>query len=123
MIPMQYKDYVIPPRTAVGMTPLLVHENADLFEAAKAFKPERWLETDGKLKTGSGKYLFAFGRGTRQCLGMNLGYAELYLTLATLFRTFDMGLYETSLEDIEVFHDFFNGIPKLDSRRLRIRIA
>ena len=29
-----------------------------------------------------------FSRGTRQCIGINLAYAEIYLTLAMVFRSY-----------------------------------
>lgn len=39
---------------------------------------------------------------------LSLAYAELYLTLATLFASgqFDLELFETDATDVEMRHDF-----------------
>lgn len=37
-----------------------------IFPEPTEFRPERWLDSNNRLD----KYLVAFGRGTRQCLGM-----------------------------------------------------
>lgn len=49
----------------------------------------------------------------------SLAYAELYLTIATIFRRFEMELFETTIEDVQMAHDFFVGVPKLDSKGVR----
>jgi len=36
--------------------------------------------------------------------------------LAAVFCEFDMELYETTREDVDVAHDFFDGSPKFDSK-------
>ena len=42
----------------------------------------------------------------------SLAYAELYLTLASVFRRFDLELYETTKErDLDVIHDYFIARP------------
>lgn len=49
------------------MTSVHIHENPDLFPNPREFSPERWLEpSSAKLR----KYLFAFGRGSRICAGI-----------------------------------------------------
>lgn len=59
------------------MTSVLMHLNPNIFPSPKTFQPERWLENP-RLS----KYLVSFSKGSRQCLGMNLAYAELYLCLS-----------------------------------------
>ena len=115
--PIMIGKHEIPPRTPVSMTSVLVHENPDIFPEPRQFKPERWLQgnSNGRLD----RYLVPFSKGTRACLGINLAYAEMYLTLAAVFHRFDLELYETTREDIEVTHDFFNPSVKLDSKGVR----
>ena len=74
---LHYHDWIIPAGTPVSMTSVHIHNNADIFPNPHLFQPERWLplETEGRRLQ---KYLIAFSRGSRQCLGMNLAYAELY---------------------------------------------
>jgi hypothetical protein len=51
---------------------------------------------------------------------LSLAYAELYLTLAAMFRYFEFELYETDESDVELAHDFFLPFPRLDSKGIRV---
>lgn len=62
--------YEIPTGTPVGMSATLVHTNAELFPEPLCFVPERWLDDEGKRHNQLDKYLLAFSRGSRQCLGI-----------------------------------------------------
>ena len=68
--------------------------------------------------------LHAFGRGPRSCLGVNLAYAEMYLTLAALLTSMKLELYETTIEDftIEDFtivKEYFVGVLPAESKGVR----
>ena len=115
--PLQFQDWVIPPGTPVGMTAIFMHDNPEKFPDPYAFRPERWMEKGGDRLE---KYLCNFSKGTRQCLGMNLAYAEIYLTLAAVFRRFDFEFFETTRVDADVAHDFFNPQPKKGSKGVRV---
>lgn len=43
---------------------------------------------------------------------LSIAYAELYLTIARIVRTFNMDLYETTLEDVEIHHARIMGYPR-----------
>lgn len=62
----------------------------------------------------------SFSKGTRACLGINLAYAELFLTLASMFRRFDLELYKTSIEDVMLVRDMFMPAPRIESKGVRI---
>jgi len=116
---LRYGDYRIPKMTPVSMSTVILHDNPTLFPAPRTFVPERFLEQP-HLK----KYLNHFARGTRQCVGLNLAYAELYMTLAAVFwpGRFELELFETDQSDVETVHDFFNTSPRLDSKGMRVLI-
>src|SRR5256885_7317431 len=57
--------------------------NPKIFPDPLSFQPERFLENP-RLK----RYLMSFSQGSRQCLGMQLAYAELYLVLSGVWRRF-----------------------------------
>ncbi|KAK5096990.1 hypothetical protein LTR70_002207 [Exophiala xenobiotica] len=116
--PLIYHDSVIPAGTPVSMTSIFMHENPKHFPEPKTFRPERWLDPTERNRLG--KYLVNFSKGTRGCLGQHLAQAEIYLTLAAVFRRLDMALYQTAREDIDVAHDFFNPQPKKGSKGLRV---
>jgi hypothetical protein len=50
----------------------------------------------------------------------SLAYAELYLTLATVLRRFEMENFETTLDDAILERDYYVGGPRrLDSQGIR----
>jgi len=102
------------------MTTIFMHENPRIFPEPREFRPDRWLQEDSKERLD--RYLAPFTKGTRSCIGINLAYAELYLPLATVFREFDLELYETTREDVDIVHDFFDGSPRLDSKGVRVLV-
>jgi cytochrome P450 len=104
------------------MTSLHVHNNPDIFPNPYEFRPERWLplQTEGQRLL---KYIMAFGKGSRQCVGMELGKAEILTALANVFRRFgrEMKLYNTTREkDIDICYDVFNPIPSRQSNGLMV---
>ena len=63
-----FNGYSVPRGTIVGMSSWLMHRDPNVFPNPDSFEPARWLDpaTVGKLE----KNLVAFGRGSRQCIGM-----------------------------------------------------
>lgn len=124
------KTVVIPAGTPVGMTAPLINRHPDLYERPDEFLPDRYLENPG-LK----KYQFAFSKGTRQCLGINLAYQELQTFTAGIFRKYDLydpakteqggptlELFETTRADLEMDGDYITPAPYPGSQGLRIVI-
>jgi cytochrome P450 len=113
--------YEIPPGTPVAMSAVLVHLDPKVFPGPNEFRPERWLENP-RLD----RYLLSFSKGSRQCVGINLAYAELYMALGGIFRKFaklrdkkTLTLYETSREDVEIVSDMFLPCVKKGSKGVR----
>ncbi|OQE14965.1 hypothetical protein PENFLA_c034G07049 [Penicillium flavigenum] len=117
---MTYKDWIIPPGTPVGMTSIFMHHNEDIFPNSQSFIPERWM--DPKRRKKLEKYLVAFSKGSRQCIGIPLARAEILLAIATIFREFEMELYETTVDDVRIVRDMFNGHPRKASQGVRVVI-
>jgi len=63
-------EYLIPPGYSVSMTSVLVHMNPRLFPDPTAFRPERWLDSNGKRQKNLDKYILSFSKGSRQCVGI-----------------------------------------------------
>lgn len=81
------------------------------------FDPERWLQ--GSEQTWRlNRNMVPFGRGTRQCVGMNLAYAELYIMLGTFFRRFPRGLgvWKTTPDTMTDYEDFFSSYHPYSKR-------
>ncbi|KAK8230498.1 oxoglutarate/iron-dependent oxygenase [Phyllosticta capitalensis] len=118
-------EKVIPPGVAVGMSSLIVHHDKNIWgEDADEFRPERWLDEDGQKRRDLDAYLLSFSKGTRMCLGLQLGYSELYLALPTVLRRFEgrLELFETDITDIEVAADIIVPRPRLDSKGVRVLV-
>ena len=122
------KEWTIPAGTVVSMTTTLLHHDESIYPNSGAFLPERWVE-DSSLD----KFLFSFSKGSRQCLGINLAWGELYIALAGVFRRWgsvecrdegDEGvleLFETEIGDVEIARDGFVVLTRDGSKGIRIK--
>lgn len=63
-------EYAIPQGTPVGMTATLIHTHPELFPDPHVFRPERWLDENGKRHHDLDRYILSFSRGSRQCIGI-----------------------------------------------------
>jgi cytochrome P450 len=112
-----HKSYTIPSGTPISITTLSAHTAESIFPDPFVFDPERWLGEAGRDRR---KFQFAFGKGSRKCLGIELARAELYLVTAALARGFEMKLWQTDESDVAFLHDYHVAMPKLDSKGVRI---
>ena len=119
---LRYESWTIPAGTPVSTIQALVHLNPEVFPEPAAFKPNRWLNQEGSLDLKSKRFMFSFSRGSRACLGINLAYAELYLTLAALLKYFTFELVDTSVQDVELQRDFNIPTAKLGSLGVQAKI-
>ncbi|KAF2808737.1 oxoglutarate/iron-dependent oxygenase [Mytilinidion resinicola] len=117
-------DYAVPPGYAVSMSSVLVHTNPEIFPEPYTFQPERWLNGEGVRRKDLDRYLLSFSKGTRQCLGINLAYAELFICIATIVLRLGnrLKLYETTEEDVEIQRDCFGPRPKHGSKGVRVLV-
>ncbi|RYP84871.1 hypothetical protein DL769_001065 [Monosporascus sp. CRB-8-3] len=125
-VPYQYDGITIPHGVPVGMSFVDFLENPDIFPDPDTFDPERWIPFDAPHVRQRRKSLVAFGGGTRMCLGINLAWAELYLTVAVVARRLGdrMKLHEVVFErDVKVTVDGFNALTSRESKGLRVTIG
>ncbi|KAI0864078.1 cytochrome P450 46A1 [Xylaria cubensis] len=76
----------LPANTTLALWNPAVHRDPRLWENPDKFDPERWRSGQAKLR---GSY-FPFSYGPRSCTGQGLAMLEMTLTLATLFRRYDI---------------------------------
>ncbi|KAB8261170.1 cytochrome P450 [Aspergillus pseudonomiae] len=100
---LNYKGHLIPPGTPVSQSIYFVNMDPRHFPEPHTFNPDRWLGTAEERKALE-SMLVSFSRGSRQ--------SELFLTLATLVRRFDLKLVDTTLDDVEPYRDHFIISPK-----------
>ncbi|XWX00394.1 hypothetical protein V2A60_008414 [Cordyceps javanica] len=117
----------IPAGVTFSQTLYLVHTNEEIFPQPFAFRPERYLlpenatEAETQAVNTAKAYLVPFGKGSRSCLGMNLAYSELYLTLAAIIAGLELELAEgISEKDGRITQEYLIGC--LDESRAGIAI-
>jgi cytochrome P450 len=138
--PSTSQTYLIPAGTPMGTSIYNLHRDPLIFPDPDSFVPPRWLPDpstgsaptvksspspssnvyEGKpLKT----YLVPFSKGSRNCLGMHLANAQLYIALASLVRRCDLELWETGEEEVRAEHDFFLPFPKEGGKGVRVKVV
>ncbi|KAL8853741.1 MAG: hypothetical protein Q9221_001384 [Calogaya cf. arnoldii] len=108
---MWYKGWMIPRGTVMGMSHGDLHYDEGIFPDPRIFKPGRWLvdmEGEECVKNREG-----------------LAHAELYLTIATVFRRYgeEIRLWETERRDVEPKRDFFVPATERGAKGLRVMIG
>ena len=122
----RYGDWVIPRGAPISMSSLGTLEHPGIFPDPHSFVPERWLPFDAPEVRHRRKYLIVFGGGSRMCLGLNLAWAELYLTVAAVVRRLGGRLRLDNVEferDLKIVVDGFNPLPSRDSKGLRVFVS
>ncbi|KAI0084581.1 cytochrome P450 [Irpex rosettiformis] len=102
----------VPGGAIVGISNMFVHLNPEIFPDPYTFKPERWLETKTDGNDSLDHWLVAFSKGPRSCLGINLGWCEITLAVANVFRRFDLELDGVTPSDLtwkECYIPHYNG--------------
>ncbi|XP_072013333.1 cytochrome P450 2U1-like [Amphiura filiformis] len=76
-----------------------VHHDERIWKEAESFKPERFLDSDGKLNRR--EELIPFAIGKRKCLGEQLALMELFLIFTHLLHKFSFRLPEGAQPSLE----------------------
>ncbi|KAF2868115.1 cytochrome P450 [Massariosphaeria phaeospora] len=117
---LRFREWVIPAGTCIAMSVPEISHDEEIFPDSRSYIPERWL---GEPKTADGvpleRFLVSFGRGVRSCLGVNLAWTEMYLTLGMMFRRYRFELFEPDVSDVQMGHDFFIPVTRLDAKGVR----
>lgn len=89
-------------QTIVSSSCYIHHQDPDTFVDPQTFRPERWLEdtTESQLEEMEKRFV-PFSRGSRSCIGINLAYASLHLSLAHIIRRFEISNAGTTEADMQ----------------------
>jgi cytochrome P450 len=115
-------NIILPKSTIVSYTPYHFHRLSSVWGLdAMDFKPERWLDLDGKVKVESQFKFLSFNAGPRLCLGRTMALLEVKTLAAILLNEFQF-----KLDDEENFKanikftttcPFSNGLKMTVTRR------
>jgi cytochrome P450 len=106
------------------MSNLFISLSPTIFPSPETFIPDRWSTHGSAERHQLEKHLHPFGKGTRMCVAQNLAYAELYDTVAVIFRRFPhLALWDTAPRDMEYVHDYFGGMARHENHGLKVKIG
>ncbi|KAH7237944.1 cytochrome P450 [Fusarium solani] len=88
---MELSGHYFPEGTEVGVNAWVLHYSKDIYGPdPEVFRPERWI---GDEKTSiMDSMMFAFGAGSRTCIGRNISLLELTKVVPQIVRKFDLEL-------------------------------
>ncbi|KAK3707370.1 hypothetical protein LTR37_012214 [Vermiconidia calcicola] len=78
----------VPAGIKVHSQALTLHRS-EVFERPDLFCPERWLDSSPDRVNEMERWFWAFGSGTRRCVGEHLGLSNIRFAIATIWRTFE----------------------------------
>lgn len=79
----------VPPNTIVHAQAWTLHRNGGVFESPEAWLPERWLESSPEKKRQMDRWFWAFGSGSRRCIGQDFAMINLKVAVATIWTEFE----------------------------------
>ncbi|KAH0499247.1 hypothetical protein TgHK011_006452 [Trichoderma gracile] len=99
----------IPGGTVVGSSPWVIHHAPEIWGPDyEEFKPERWLGEDASHLR---RFFFAFGGGTRTCIGKNISWLEMDKLVSTLLMRYNFELVdEANISDVCSTLVFLKGL-------------
>lgn len=107
--------FYLPPGTIVGAAAYVFHHNPKTFPMPFEFHPERWLAEVGDEKSENAQArrvrdrdTFAFGLGSRACLGRNLATQQLFVAVKAVLERGALEGARTCTEKIEII-EWFNA--------------
>ncbi|KAL4967564.1 cytochrome P450 [Aspergillus stella-maris] len=89
----EISGHFFPEGTVVGVNSWVSHYDETVFENARSFRPERWIEGEAdpdpsRLKVMNETYM-PFGLGSRTCLGKHISILEMSKLIPRIIREFD----------------------------------
>ncbi|KAL2412762.1 Cytochrome P450 monooxygenase ataY [Exophiala dermatitidis] len=82
--------HYIPPAAQVGIPTWTIHRDPDVYPEPQIFKPERWMVDSEEEIQRLRSCWYPFSTGTRGCIGKNMAYQTIYLTVARLAYLFEI---------------------------------
>ncbi len=82
---------LIPGGTIVGCSAWIVHRRPEIFgEDVDSFRPERWIGAGTEGRRVMEGTMFHFGMGARACIGKHISLLEVYKTVPSFLRRFEV---------------------------------
>ncbi|KAH7201148.1 cytochrome P450 [Fusarium oxysporum] len=85
----------IPGGTVVGVNAWVTQHDPEVFPNPDQFEPERWLDASEEHVKMMDQSFFAFGAGTRTCIGRHIAVTEIAKLVPEILRNFELSLPST----------------------------
>ncbi|KAF8862114.1 cytochrome P450 oxidoreductase [Acephala macrosclerotiorum] len=96
---LQAGPYFLPAGTIVGASAWVLHQKEALFgPKCQEFRPERWIDASEQRRAEMNSAMFAFGMGSKECLGKSISYLEMYKLIPTILRRYTLSLADPEKE-------------------------
>lgn len=102
-------DYVIPKGAGIFPSLISVMYDPTHFPDPHSFKPERFLDNNGKFKHDD--HVIPFGVGKRYCLGQTLAEKEYFLFLIGILQKFD--ITPVAMQNLPSYHIDYQPPPNI----------
>ncbi|KAG8235786.1 hypothetical protein J437_LFUL016118 [Ladona fulva] len=106
----KFREYVIPQNARVILNIYGLHHDTKVWIDPKSFRPERFLNDEGKIAGHHG--LIPFGVGLRSCIGESIAHNTLLLLFAGLMQRYTVEVPIGAHYPSEVSAGFFLLSPK-----------
>ncbi|KAF2486989.1 cytochrome P450 [Neohortaea acidophila] len=87
-------EVMVPAGVQVSCQALSLHRKPSVFKDPDDFRPERWLDATPEERKEMDRWFWAFGSGSRKCVGEHLALGSLRVAMAAIW-----GNFETSTTD------------------------
>ncbi|KAG1805462.1 cytochrome P450 [Suillus subaureus] len=123
-----WQGYCIPEGATVYGCHWTISRDPIAFPDPDVFNPQRWLDSEGRLKDNMNSKLVTYGFGRRVCPGLHLANQSLYITLALLLWSFriaqrpDAPINTHAFSDVIIAHSApfeIDVIPRMNVAKLR----
>lgn len=113
------KGFYIPPGTEISTNKCAAHLHKTSWDDPASFNPDRFLKkNDDNRYLEARRNMLSFAYGTRFCIGRNLAWVVMTVTLANLFKDYDVKLPAESIFGPDNVDE--NGRPRIMPTKLGV---
>lgn len=122
-----WENYCIPAGTTVIGNHWAISRDPEVYPEPDAFKPQRWINDEGRLRDDLAFFVFGFGR--RVCPGQHVANRSVFISSLLILWAFqlsldptkpqdDMGFMNTGMANVPLAIEFKTRVPEAELRRM-----
>ncbi|KAG1890767.1 cytochrome P450 [Suillus subluteus] len=122
-----WENYCIPAGTTVIGNHWAISRDPEVYPEPDAFKPQRWIDDQGRLRDDLTFFVFGFGR--RVCPGQHVASRSIFINSLLILWAFrlsldptkpqdDMGFMTAMMPDVPCTIEFQTRVPEVELRRM-----